>query len=152
MPEVVRVKTPLRSTGYDLAKVRLTFCWDAGETFPLGPAMVYEGSAGGALPEPANCTVVLLIRSVPVTVPMVVGVNVIENWDDFPGARVRGSAGGVGVRENGGLGLAAIRGMVAGEVPELVTMNVTVSDWLIATGTKSTVPPDGTGMVVPLET
>ena len=149
LPEVVRVRTPFKSTGYDLAKVRLTFSWDAGGTFPLGPVMVYEGSAGGVLPAPFNGTAVLLTRSVPPAGPVAVGVNVIPNEVDWPAFRVSGRAG-AGVSEYGLLVL--MREMIAVDVPEFVMVNVTFSDWLTGMGVKSTASPTPTGMVVPLAT
>ena len=150
MPEVVSVRAPVKSTGYGLANVRLIFAWEAGDTFPLGPVNVYEGRVGGAVPDPSNGTEVLSIWSTPFAKPVVAGVKVIMNWVDCPVLSVSGSAGG-GVSEKGlaplAVELVPILEIVVGNVPELVRVNVTLSDLLTATGLNMTAFGGTTGMV-----
>jgi hypothetical protein len=77
-------------------------------------------------------------------------VKVIVNCVDCPAISVSGSAGG-GVREKGLLPVAVelvpILEIVVGNVPELVRVNVTLSDLLTATGLKMTAFGGTTGMV-----
>ena len=126
--------------------------WEAGETFPPGPVIVYEGSVGGAVPEPSNGTEVLSIWSVPLASPTTTGVNVIANWDVWPAARASGSAGAATV--NGLLELVLVGVMleiVVEDVPELVMVNVTFSDWDTWMGLKTTALGGTTGMVPALD-
>ena len=150
MPDVVRVSTPFKSTGYGLANVRLMFAWEAGVAFPLGPVKVYDGRVGGVVPDPSNGTEVLSIWSAPVSNPVVTGVNVILNCVDCPAVSVSGRAGG-GVSEKGlaplVVELVPILEIVVGSVPELVRVNVTLSDLLTATGLNMTAFGGTTGMV-----
>jgi hypothetical protein len=150
LPEVVSVRTPLKSTGYGLANVRPIFAWEAGDTVPLGPVKLYEGRVGGAVPDPSNGTEVLSIWSTPLAKLVVSGVKVIMNCVDCPAFSVSGSAGG-GVSENGlaplAVELVPIFEIVVGNVPELVRVNVTLSDLLTATGLNMTAFGGTTGMV-----
>jgi hypothetical protein len=123
------------------------FSWEAGCTFPLGPLMVYEGSAGGVVPPPNNVTPVPFTRRLPVTGPVVMGANVIGKLVDLPAAREMGASVGT---ENGGSGLAVTKVMVVGDVPEFVTVNVTFSDLLTAMDGKTT-PVVPVEIVVPFE-
>ena len=67
----------MRSTGYELANVRLTLDWEAGAAVPLGPLMEYDGSAGGAVPEPISGIMVVFKTRSPFVTPVRVGVKVI---------------------------------------------------------------------------
>ena len=148
MPDVVRVSTPSISTGYEFAKVKLTFSWDAGATFPLGPVKVYEGSVGGAEPAPNKGTPVPFTESDPLTGLTVVGANVIGNEVDWPAARLVGGSAGT---ENGGVGLAVTRVIVVATVPEFMTVNMTFSVLPTAMDGKTTPVFPVIGMVDPFE-
>ena len=89
----------------------------------------------------------LLIKRTPFAGPVATGVNVMGKLVDLPAARVVGESAGT---ENGEL--VVISETIAGEVPVLVIVNITVSDLLTATAGKTTAPPVSTGTLVPLET
>jgi len=79
---VVSARVPVRSTEYACDNVRLTLDCVAGETFPLGPLMVYDGSAFGAVPSPAKVIEVVFTIRVPLLIPVTVGAKVIVKGYD----------------------------------------------------------------------
>jgi len=111
---------------------------EAGETLPLGPLIVYDGSAAGAAPSPTNGIDVVLTTRVPLIMPVVVGVKVMVKGYGWPGARVLGAAETV----NGPfVGVVPMIETVAAADPELVTVKVTCSDLPTGVEPNRTAPP-----------
>lgn len=150
VPSVVIVSVPVRSAAYPCDNVRLTLDCEAGEALPLGPERVYDGSAGGAVPEPTNGIEVVFTTRVPFEIPSTDGVKVMVTGKESPGARVFGDAETV---KGPFVGVVPMIEMVAGSEPELVMVRTTCSDLPTEMELNRTAPPVAgfTGVFTPPE-
>src|SRR5262245_18432631 len=78
VPEGLSVRLPESATGYGFARVNVIPGCDKGCAVPLTPPIVYEGSAGGSVPDPTRLMVVESTIRVPFENPRVAGAKASE--------------------------------------------------------------------------